>query len=86
MAFFLEDWRVSEILLGILILMIWNTVSASLLKGVDEETVRENVDWSMLQELDVERKGNELQTIHAKILKDMEEAYCKKIMVEISRF
>ncbi len=39
-----------------------------------------------MQELDVERKGNEQQAIHAKLLKDMEEAYCKKIMVEISRF
>lgn len=37
-------------------------------------------------ELDVERKANELQAIHAKLLKDMEEAYCKKIMVEISRY
>jgi len=39
-----------------------------------------------MQELDAERKQNELQAIHAKLLKELEEANCKKIMVEISRF
>ncbi|KAG0613874.1 hypothetical protein M758_6G135600 [Ceratodon purpureus] len=37
-------------------------------------------------ELDAERKRIEIQAIHAQHMKDMEEAYCKKIMVEISRY